>query len=129
MVSPTENVHGWTGVVREIHGGGAQRQRLDSANTDFEAVLLRQLVVAMRKTIPQSSSSLFGSGSSKMYEHFIEDGLSRHLAEVGGIGLSEMLELKKNALTSTGSESEPEKDRAPVKSPQSLTVVPDGGAV
>lgn len=69
-------------------------QRLHDANTDFEALLLRQLVVALRKTIPQSESQSGLSASNKMYDHFIEEGLAQHLADAGGIGLADVLALQ-----------------------------------
>lgn len=81
------------------HSSNGEQSRLKEANTNFEAVMLRQLVTALRKMVPTSEST---PASSRMYEHFIEDGLSQHLADSGGIGLGELLELKKSASKSEG---------------------------
>ena len=90
MVSPT------SGTILSPRGvpsapSDPEATQLQGASSDFEALLLRQLVVAMRKTIPESSTS---AASSKLYDHFLEDGLSQHLADVGGIGLSDLLDMR-----------------------------------
>jgi hypothetical protein len=53
----------------------------------FEALLLQQLFVSMRQTVPKSG--LFaGSSTDGLYDHLIEQAMGDHLAKSGGIGLA-----------------------------------------
>ena len=64
---------------------------LKKANTDFEKIMLRQVVKAMRKTIPDSG--LLSSKSGKqLYDHLMESALSNALSKRGGIGISDIVE-------------------------------------
>lgn len=103
-----------------------QAAELKRANTNFEAVMLRQLVTALRKMVPTSEST---PASSRMYEHFIEDGLSQHLADSGGIGLGELLEMKKDLNKSTMYGEGQKKGTPPVKLLSSIVVDPAKGTM
>ena len=64
---------------------------LKKANRDFETIMLRQVVKAMRKTIPESG--LLSSKTGKqLYDHLMESALSNALSKRGGIGISDVIE-------------------------------------
>lgn len=57
----------------------------------FEAILLQQLFVSMRETVPKSG--LFESSSSDgLYDHLVEQAMGEHLARSGGIGLAALFD-------------------------------------
>jgi len=126
MISLSETGVTTIGALSRDTGAGEGAGALHRANTEFEAVLLRQLVVAMRKTVPQSETM---PASSKLYDHFIEEGLSRHLADVGGIGLADLLALNETVERSTTSGPPEEKPEDSVKSSELHLVARDVGAV
>lgn len=55
--------------------------------TQFEALLMKQLVVAMRDSVKLGGES----EPNVMTEHLIEDALATHLAQSGGVGLAEVI--------------------------------------
>ncbi|PKN54052.1 MAG: hypothetical protein CVU56_28585 [Deltaproteobacteria bacterium HGW-Deltaproteobacteria-14] len=55
--------------------------------TQFEALLMKQLVVAMRDSVKLGGDS----EPNVMTEHLIEDALATHLAQSGGVGLAEVI--------------------------------------
>ncbi len=71
-------------VPRRASGGAAMGEA-------FEAILLQQLFVSMRQTVPKSG--LFESSSSDgLYDHLIEQAMGEHLARSGGIGLAPLFD-------------------------------------
>jgi len=67
-------------------GEAHQKSELEKASQEFEALLLRQMVEAMRKTVGAEESS-----GNQLTDHLIDTALADHLASSGGIGLSETL--------------------------------------
>jgi Rod binding domain-containing protein len=58
------------------------------AAQEFEAVMLRQLVEALRKAAKAGSEEESGG---QLTDHLIEDALATHMAKAGGIGLADTL--------------------------------------
>lgn len=56
--------------------------------TQFEALLLRNMVESMRKTTTQEDEQSGG----QLVEHLIDDALAGHLAKSGGIGLASLVD-------------------------------------
>lgn len=72
---------------REENSGDLE---LLGACKDFEAILLRQLMSTMRKSIPKSE--LFGeSYAREMYQTLQDEALADHLVQGHGTGLGEVL--------------------------------------
>lgn len=69
--------------------GGAHKPGVKEVATEFEALLLQQLVAAMREGT--SSEGEDGPGK-QLVDHFIEQGLAGHIAHAGGVGLGRYLE-------------------------------------
>ncbi|MBI2896539.1 MAG: rod-binding protein [Deltaproteobacteria bacterium] len=71
----------------------AERQRqVAQAATQFEGILIRQLVSVLRKTAPEGGL-LGGDGSSgQMYLQMFDEALADNLAEAGGLGMRGTLE-------------------------------------
>jgi flagellar protein FlgJ len=69
---------------------GTERQRIQKASREFEAIMLQQL---LKQAQPKMEEGLFGGG---MGEKFFQDHLTqeraRSMAANGGIGLAQMLE-------------------------------------
>jgi Rod binding domain-containing protein len=55
----------------------------------FESVMLRKMVQSLRATV-QESGLWEGVTGGQMYDHFIEQALSDHLAQSGGIGIADL---------------------------------------
>ena len=77
------------------HGDMARNAILESefqaANKDFEALLVREVVKSMRKTVPDSG--LFSSETGQaMSDYLIENALSECLAKGRGLGIDKLLQ-------------------------------------
>lgn len=57
----------------------------------FEGMMLRKMVQALRSTV-QESGLWKGVTGGQVYDHFIEQALSDHLAKAGGIGIAQLFE-------------------------------------
>ncbi len=57
----------------------------------FESVMLKKMVQSLRATV-QESGLWQGVTGGQMYDHFIEQALSDHLAQSGGIGIAQLFE-------------------------------------
>jgi len=58
------------------------------AAEQFEAVLLQQLVAAMRKTATLGNEE---ASQNQLVDHLIDEALAGHLARAGGIGLADLI--------------------------------------
>lgn len=67
---------------------GGHRANVRDAAVEFEAVMLRQMVEALRKATRMGDEEESGQ---QMTEHLIEDALANHLAKAGGIGLADTI--------------------------------------
>ena len=57
---------------------------------DFEAIILQQMLTAMRKSVPKDG--LLDSGySQEMYQSMYDEGLAKEMANGRGIGLADAL--------------------------------------
>ena len=64
--------------------------KLQKACTDFEALILKQMITLMRKNVPKSG--LFDdSYAHNMYQSLKDDQLAGEMAESGGIGLADIM--------------------------------------
>ena len=77
----------------EGHEGGvdALKRAPGGPESAFESMLLKKMVSSMRKTVPESGL-WSGVTGQQMYDHFIEQALSDHLADHGGIGIANLLQ-------------------------------------
>lgn len=75
-------------MLRALQTPETPRSRAEAAKA-FEAIMLRQLVRAMRP----SGGSLGGQGS-QLVDHLVESSLADHLAAAGGIGLADLMALQ-----------------------------------
>lgn len=63
---------------------------LKKACQDFEAIILQQMLTAMRKSVPKSE--LFDGGFSQdMYQSMYDESLAQEMASGHGIGLADAL--------------------------------------
>ena len=68
----------------------ADEARLEKACKDFEAIILNQMLSAMRKTVPEGG--LFEkSFGEKIYQTMLDEELSKKIAHGKGMGLGELL--------------------------------------
>ena len=63
---------------------------LKKACQSFEAIILQQMLTAMRKSVPKDG--LLASGySQEMYQSMYDEGLAKEMASGRGIGLADTL--------------------------------------
>lgn len=68
----------------------SERQALAEAAASFEALLLYQMLQAMRKTVPKGG--LIDTGfAGETYLGMLDDALAQEMAKAGGIGLAKIL--------------------------------------
>ncbi|HFQ80795.1 MAG TPA: flagellar biosynthesis protein FlgJ [Desulfobacterales bacterium] len=81
------------GVELKQTGAAADKlkeKKLRKACHDFEALMLKQLLTTMRKSIPKDG--IFGGGySSDMYQSMGDDALAQDMAKGRGMGLGDSL--------------------------------------
>lgn len=78
---------GRVSALRQRDGAGDDPAALAEAAVQFETLLLKQLVAAMRETVLTDEDSK----GDQLTEHLIEDALATHLARSGGVGLAELI--------------------------------------
>lgn len=76
-------------AASELTLGGVHKPGVKQVAQEFEALLLQQLVAAMREGT--SSEGEDGPGK-QLVDHYVEEGLARHIAKAGGLGLGRYLE-------------------------------------
>ena len=77
--------------------GSVKEAEIEKAATDFEALLLGQMLKSMWKSV-ESSGLLSGSREESMYRDMLNDSLAKDIANGQGIGIKEVIvrDLKKN---------------------------------
>ena len=64
--------------------------KLQKACKDFEAILLKQMITAMRKSVPKGG--LFEEGyADEMYQSMHDDELAKNMAHGKGTGIADIL--------------------------------------
>ena len=63
-----------------------ERQKLERAAQEFEALFVREMLKAMRSTV--EDSSLGGGSAGRTYQAMFDDQLAGTIAEQGGLGLT-----------------------------------------
>ncbi|MDD5758341.1 MAG: rod-binding protein [Desulfobulbaceae bacterium] len=67
-----------------------KERKLKEACQNFEAIIIQQMLTAMRKTVPKDG--LFTSGYAEdMYQSMYDEGLSKEIASGRGLGLADVL--------------------------------------
>ncbi len=69
----------------------AKERELRKACHDFEAIMLKQMLEAMRKSVPQSGLLDNDGYANKMYQSMQDDELTQVMAQGRGMGLGEVL--------------------------------------
>ncbi len=75
--------------LSNIAGISDAKDQLKAVTSQFESILLRQMMSAMRATVPRSG--FLDSFSLQMYESMLDEEIANVVAKERGIGLSEML--------------------------------------
>jgi len=75
--------------LSNIAGISDAEDQLKAVTSQFEAILLRQMMSAMRATVPRSG--FLDSFSLQMYESMLDEEIANVVSKERGIGLSEML--------------------------------------
>ena len=80
-----------TAQVGKHRSGAVDRQgALFQACQDFEAIFLKQMLNAMRKTVDKGEM-LHGGFAEEVFEDMLYDEYSKKMAQSAGFGLSELL--------------------------------------
>lgn len=75
--------------LSNISGKSDAEKQLKAVTSQFESILLRQMLSAMRTTVPRSG--FLDSFSLQMYESMLDEEIANVVSKERGIGLSEML--------------------------------------
>ncbi|MBU0729637.1 MAG: rod-binding protein [Proteobacteria bacterium] len=67
-----------------------KEKKLRKACADFEAIILKQMLATMRKSIPKSGL-VDTSYAQEMYQSLHDDGLAEKMAHTKGMGFGEIL--------------------------------------
>lgn len=65
-------------------------EKLKGLSKDYESFFMKQVVDAMRKTVPKGSN-LNGGNAEEIYKSMLDDQLSSQMAKQGGSGIAESL--------------------------------------
>ena len=76
-------------ALRRAARGEDQPGAIRSAARQFEALMLQQLLKAMRATVPENG--LFDTSARKLWQELSDQQLASDLAQSGGVGLAELL--------------------------------------
>lgn len=68
-----------------------KQRKLRNACHDFEAIMLKQILDSMRKSIPKSGLLGEEGYAEKMYQSMRDDELTKEMARGKGMGLGEVL--------------------------------------
>ena len=71
---------------------------LDNPGEAFESMMLRKMVQSLQATVPESGL-WSGVTGGQIYDHFIEQALSDHISEAGGIGIAELFNEQEGSQT------------------------------
>ena len=80
-------------VTDKLEGGArppADSPRAKEAATQFEALLLQQMIQAMWSSVPQGGL-ISGSREEELYRDMLNESLARNIAEGQGIGIKEVV--------------------------------------
>ncbi len=97
--------------LQRLQQGQGDKQELQEACQEFEALFIQKLWEQMRDTLPEDG--MLRSGEQEKYLSMFDEEFSRELAQAGGIGLSRMLMdelgqgLENNTARSAASQSGP----------------------
>jgi len=67
-----------------------ERERLKSAATEFEQIMMEFMVAAMRKNVPESPLFPHNNGQS-IFNEMLDSQYARIMAERGGLGLANLM--------------------------------------
>lgn len=76
-------------ALRRAARGSDSAGAIRGAAQQFEALMLQQMIKAMRATVPENT--LFDSSARKMWQELSDQQLANDLAKSGGVGLARML--------------------------------------
>ena len=77
--------------IQKLNNSTAHKdnKKMAEAAAGFEAYFIQQMLTEMRKTIPKTETSGFGSA---IYESMFDQALAQKMAESSGIGLAKQIE-------------------------------------
>lgn len=84
-IEKTTNLSGKQGNLQKI-----KSQQTEKAATDFEALLLHEMIKSMWATVPQNGF-LSGGNEEAMYQDMFQEAVSNEIASGRGIGIKEVL--------------------------------------
>jgi flagellar protein FlgJ len=77
------------GKVKSL-GAKASEAEIERAATDFEALLLQQMLQSMWNTVPQNGM-LTGSREESMYRDMLNEQIAQAMASGPGLGIKDMI--------------------------------------
>ncbi|MCB0328193.1 MAG: rod-binding protein [Bdellovibrionales bacterium] len=80
----------------DLKGLSEDPARAEEAATQFEAVLVQQMLKSMWKAVPKNGL-LSGSSEEQLYQEMLQEQVAKHISESQSLGIKDMVmeELKK----------------------------------
>ena len=75
---------------RKLTGSQAELRKLKEASQDFEAIFIKQMLDAMRKTLPKGGL-IDGGMAENIFEDMLYEERAKIMAKTGSIGIADML--------------------------------------
>jgi Rod binding domain-containing protein len=83
-------LRGPDGFLRKGKTAVSEREKLKDACNDFEAIFIKQMLNAMRKTV-HKTGLMEGGMAEDIFEDMLHDEYSQVMAKSGGFGVADML--------------------------------------
>ncbi|MDR1932622.1 MAG: rod-binding protein [Spirochaetales bacterium] len=75
---------------RKLKGGEAELKKLRQAGEDFEAIFIKQMLDAMRKTLPKGGL-IDGGMAEEIFEDLLYEERAKIMAKTGSLGIADMI--------------------------------------
>lgn len=84
------SINGITGIGGTLKPTAGDDKRLKQTCSDFESLLVSQMLANMRQTIPENS--LFGSSDADdIFQDMMDQQIAQNIAESGSIGIGKLI--------------------------------------
>ena len=91
MLSYTESRFGaLANAERRLTGQETELRKLREASQDFEAIFIKQMLDAMRKTLPKGGL-IDGGMAEDIFEDMLYEERAKLMAKTGSLGIADML--------------------------------------
>ncbi|MDR3200218.1 MAG: rod-binding protein [Spirochaetales bacterium] len=91
---------------RKLTGSETELKKLREASQDFEAIFIKQMLDAMRKTLPKGGL-LDGGMAEEIFEDMLYEERAKLMAKTGSFGIADMLYNRYKDSVAAGPDTQP----------------------